>query len=205
MKLLVITQAVDQNDSDLGFFCRWLTEFARHAERVEVLTLREGTHSLPQNVVVHQLGKGKIRRALQVIRFAWVLKYDAVFVHMNPEYLVVAGWLWRVLGKKTALWYTHKSVDLKLRIAVLFASIIFTASKESFRLRSKKVRVMGHGIDTDFFTPDQNVARGSHILSVGRLMQSKRHDLAIEAAAREGREVRIAGEGPLRKELESLA
>ena len=64
---------------------------------------------------------------------------------------------------------------------------------------------MGHGIDSDFFSPDASVARGKWILSVGRLMQSKRHDLAIRFAMQEEKELRIAGEGPERMHLEALA
>lgn len=192
MRILICTQVVDKNDPVLGFFVRWIEEFKKHCE-VEVVSLKD-------------LGSGgKVARAWRLLRRVRGGKYDAVFVHMNPEYLVVAGWLWRLRGKKTALWYTHKSVDLKLRIAEQFADVILTASKESFRLPSNKVRVMGHGIDTDFFTPDQGVVRGNSILSVGRLMKSKRHDLAIEVAAREHRELRIAGDGPERKNLEALA
>ena len=192
MKLLICTQVVDKNDPVLGFFVRWIEEFEKYCE-VEVISLKT-------------LGSGgRLVRAWRLLRLSMRLEYDAVFVHMNPEYLIAAGWLWRLRGKKTALWYTHKSVDLKLRIAERFADVIFTASKESFRLRSYKVRVMGHGINTDFFTPDPSVMRGNAILSVGRLMKSKRHDLAIQAAAREHRELRIAGEGPERKNLESLA
>ena len=192
MKLLICTQVVDKNDPVLGFFVRWIEEFKKHCE-VEVISLKT-------------LGRGgKVMRALRLVRLESTRKYEAVFVHMNPEYVVAAGWLWRLRGKKIALWYTHKSVDLKLRIAERFADVILTASKESFRLPSKKVCVMGHGIDTDFFTPDASVARNNSVLSVGRLMKSKRHDLAIRSAAREHRELRIAGEGPERKNLESLA
>ncbi len=212
MKLLIIAQTVDTGDSDLGFFVRWIEEFAKHCERVEVICLREGKHNLPQNVRVHSLGKehGAASRAVYAWRFlslAWRLRgdYDVVFVHMNQEYVVLAGWLWRLLGKKIVLWYTHKSVNLKLRVAVFFAHIVFTASKESFRLKSSKVRVMGHGIDTDFFSPDPSAVRGDWILSVGRLMKSKRHDLAIQEAVREGKELHIAGEGPERAHLEALA
>jgi glycosyltransferase involved in cell wall biosynthesis len=67
------------------------------------------------------------------------------------------------------------------------------------------VRVLGHGIDTTFFTPDSSVVRGSWALSVGRLMKSKRHDLAIKIAAAKSQELRIAGEGPERQNLEKLA
>ncbi|MEK7613188.1 MAG: glycosyltransferase [Patescibacteria group bacterium] len=192
MKLLICTQVVDVHDSDLGFFVRWIEEFKKYVE-VEVISLKDLG------------GGGTLSRALHLIRLAKKLDYDAVFVHMNPEYLVAAGWLWRIRGKKTSLWYTHKSVNLKLRIATFFADIIFTASTESFRLPSKKVRVMGHGIDTVFFTPDPSVLRGDWLLSVGRLMKSKRHDLAILMAAKEGKTLRIAGEGPEQQYLENVA
>ncbi len=218
MKLLIVTQTVDYGDPVLGFFVRWIEEFAKHAERIEVICLKEGLpagqagkHELPANVRVYSLGKEKgvsrVKYALNFYRYMWRLRhdYDTVFVHMNPEYLVAAGALWRLMNKRIALWYTHKSVNLKLRIAVLFSHIVFTASKESFRLQTKKLRVMGHGIDTNFFSPDSTVARGDWALSVGRLMPSKRHDLAIAAAVQEGRELRIAGEGPERKSLEILA
>ena len=208
MRLLIVTQAVDRTDSDLGFFVRWIEEFAKHCENVIVICLREGEYSLPDNVEVAALGRAS--RFLRAVRL-WHIsiarrgKYDAVFVHMNPEYIVVAGPLWRLMHKRIALWYTHKSVDLKLRIAEVFADRIFTASKESFRLKSNKVRVMGHGIDTEFFSPDPSIVRGDWLLSVGRLMPSKRHDLAIQIAVKEGRALRIAGEGPERARLEALA
>jgi len=207
MKLLICTQAVDVGDSDLGFFVRWIEEFAKQCEKVTVVCLHKGEYSLPNNVEVCVLGNApRFVRTLRLWRIciARCREYDAVFVHMNPEFIVAAGLLWRILRKRVALWYTHKSVNLKLRIAVLLVHIVFTASKESFRLRSKKVRVVGHGIDTDFFSFDANAVRGDFLLSVGRLMPSKRHDLAIRAAAFVDRELRIIGEGPERENLEAL-
>ena len=201
MKLLIITQALDTNHPILGFFHRWVEEFAKHCEYIHVIALQTGKYDVPKNVTVHSLGKEKatqgdtmiyhsvwkIGYAMKFFTLAWKLRheYNAVFVHMNPEYVVFAGWWWRATGKKIGLWYTHKSVDLKLRIAEFFANVVFTASEESFRLASKKVQVMGHGIDTDFFKPNSATVREAHLLSVGRLMPSKRHDLAIRAAADE--------------------
>lgn len=208
MKLLICTQTVDTGDSDLGFFVRWIEEFAKHCEKVTVICLREGKHSLPNNVEVFTLGKTS--RILQTVRL-WRIcisrrhEYDAVFVHMNPEYIVATGFLWKLMHKRIALWYTHKSVDMKLRVAVMLADVIFTASKESFRLSSKKVHVMGHGIDTDFFSTDTSIVRGDWWLTAGRLNKSKRHDLAIRMAAQAGKELHVIGTGPERSSLDALA
>ncbi len=208
MRLLICTQTVDSNDPVLGFFHRWIAEFAQHADHVIVICLRKGVHALPANVEVISLGeRGRSIRALELctIAFGRRREYDTVFVHMNPEYLAAAGWLWKLLRKKIALWYTHKSVDLKLRFAIKFVNVIFTASEESFRLSDPRVVVVGHGIDTEFFTPTLEIHRGTHILSAGRLAESKHHDLIIRAAKIAKRPLRIAGEGPKRDALEQLA
>ncbi len=208
MRLLICTQAVDRDDPALGFFLAWIERLARECEHVLVVCLRKGIHTLPKNVEVISLGeRHRFLRGLEVCAIALGrhAEYDAVFVHMNPEYIVAAGWLWRLMQKKVVLWYTHKSVNLRLRIATFFANTVLTASKESFRLPSRKVAVVGHGIDTAFFAPVSPEMRGEWVLSVGRLMQSKRHDLAITGAAQAGRRIRIIGEGPERPALEKLA
>ncbi len=162
MRLLIVTQVVDTEDPILGFFVRWIEEFAKHCEKVTVVCLRKGKHSLPKHVEVIALGEHhRIRRTFELcaISFGRRAEYDAVFAHMSPEFVVAAGWVWRLFGKQAGLWYTHKSVTVWLRIAEFISHDIFTASKESFRLPSKKVIVTGHGIDTEFFSPDTSVVR----------------------------------------------
>jgi len=208
MKLLITTQALDINDPVLGFFVRWVEEFALHCEQVTVICLRKGEYTLPPNVRVFALGGGnKISRSYKLLKGAYKFRnnYDAVLVHMNPEYLVAAGFLWRMLGKRTVLWYMHKSVNLKLRVATLLVNAVVTATRESFRLPTKKLTILHHGIDTEYFCQDASVPRGSHWLSVGRLNVSKRHDLIVREAAEAGAALRIAGEGPERSRLEALA
>lgn len=212
MRLLIVTQVVDRNDPILGFFHTWVEEFSKQCERVEIICLKEGSHSFPAHVRVHSLGKEKKKEAVYIyairfFRLAWKLRndYDAVFVHMNVEYLMLAGILWRQLKKRVVLWYVHGKVSLRLRVATFFADEVLTASPESFRLKTSKVRVVGHGIDLSFFYPDPQSVRGMHLLSVGRLMPVKRHDLLIRTAASLRRPLRIAGDGPARVALQNLA
>ena len=205
MKLLIITQKVDKNEQLLGFFIEWLRLFAEKFEKITVLCLEKGEYDLPGNVKVISLGKdrgyGKFK---QFFNFYFLIlkyhrEYDAVLVHMNPIWVVLGGYFWKLFDKKIFLWYTHKSITLKLRIAVIVADIIFTASPESFRLNSKKVVVTGHGIDTDLFKPNsefENPAlkeRGLpgevgrqdsklRLLSIGRISPVKGYETLIDAA-----------------------
>jgi len=179
MKLLIITQTVDINDQILGFFHRWLLEFAVNCEQVTIICLQKGEYDVPDNVKVLSLGKeggiSKIKYIRNFYKYIWQERknYDAVFAHMNPEYVVLGGVFWQLWHKKIALWYTHKSVNLKLRVATFFADIIFSASKESFRLLTKKLNIMEHGIDVEQFVPSSQKLKENIILSVDRISPTK--------------------------------
>ena len=189
MRLLIITQKVDQNDDVLGFFHEWIKRFAERCERVEVICLYEGVHNLPENVRVHSLGKeigvGRLGRILGLYKYLWELRaaYDSVFVHMNPEYVALAGWWWRLTGKRIVLWYTHREVDLKLRIAAFFTNVIATAAPESMRLSSRKTKVVGHGVDVARFSssPVHPISDAPKLVSVGRITPIKDVQTMIDA------------------------
>ncbi|MFA4833280.1 MAG: glycosyltransferase family 4 protein [Patescibacteria group bacterium] len=203
MKLLILTQKVDIDDDILGFFHDWIKEFAKHCERVTVVCLQRGRYELPKNVRVLSLGKdeflrlgkysGFIRKLVATLRFYNCIiqerkKYDKVFVHMNPEYIVLGGIFWKLGGKKIALWYTHKAVDLKLKLAAKLADIIFTASEESFRLPSRKVKIVGHGINIERFqvqsrAPGVEIINNNKfiIITVGRISPVKDYETMIKA------------------------
>ncbi len=179
MKLLIITQVVDIKDDNLSFFHEWLSMFSNFCEEITVICLYKGDYRLPENVKVVSLGKESGKSKLKYLYrfYRNILKeknnYDRVFVHMNTEYVILGGLLWRMWKKRISLWYTHKNVDWKLRIAEKLVHIIFTASEKSFRLPSKKLYVMGHGINTEIFKPAEKNTRGKILLSVGRFSATK--------------------------------
>ena len=189
MKLLVITQKVDKNDQLLGFFIQWLKLLSDKFDQLEVLCLEKEEYDLPSNVNVHSLGKdrgeSKLKQLLNFNFLLLTLHYDAVLVHMNPIWMVLGVLFWKIMGSKTFLWYTSGGVTFKLKIAEKFADKIFTASSESFRLKSIKVIVTGHGIDTELFKPNPNKLSTTNyqlrILSVGRISPVKNYGILIEA------------------------
>lgn len=184
MKLLIVTQTVDTEDPVLGFFVRWIEDLSKRAESVEVICLKKGTYSLPNNVRVHSLGKpaSRVKYIWNFYKYIFSLRYDSVFVHMNQEYVLLGGWWWRLGGKKVLLWRNHALGDLFTRAAVLLSNRVFYTSSQSFTARYKKSLQMPVGIDTNFFKPDPLVSKKPNsILFLGRIAPVKKVEEFIEA------------------------
>lgn len=187
MKLLIITQKVDENDQLLGFFIQWIKEFAFNFEQIKVLCLEKGEFQLPKNVIVKSFNKDRgASKIVQLFNFFSLIarenEYDAVFVHMNPIWIILGAWYWRLFGKKIYFWYAHKSVTSKLKLAEKFSDVIFTSTAEGFRFNSNKIRVVGQGIDTNYFSPDKfNKPKTNTLLSVGRIAPVKNYEPLIMA------------------------
>lgn len=185
MKLLIVTQVVDTEHPILGFFHRWIEEFAKYCEQVHVICLQAGKHSLPANVTVHSLGKeagkGKLAILVRFYSLIWSLRkeYDNVFVHMNQIYVILGAPFWRAFGKRIGLWYAHGSTPFSLKIAEKMTDRVFTCSLDSFKIPSKKVLVTGHGIDTARFV-EQTVPKDLDLITVGRITESKNLITLIE-------------------------
>ncbi|KND50767.1 MAG: hypothetical protein ABA06_04755 [Parcubacteria bacterium C7867-001] len=194
MRLLVVAQTVDEKDPVLGFFHTWLNELAVRVEQIEVICLTEGVHHLPENVRVHSLGKEKGRPLLgglaYAVRFkllAWKLRhtYDRVFVHMNQEYILVAGPMWKLLQKPVYLWRNHYAGSFLTDIAAVFATKVFCTSKDSYTARYTKTKLMPVGVDLARFVTSPQTARGARsILFLARMAPSKRPQLLLDALAK---------------------
>ncbi|MDP3764861.1 MAG: glycosyltransferase family 4 protein [bacterium] len=188
MNLLILTQKVDKNDDNLGFFHRWLEQFSKNTGKLFVVANYLGNYALPPNVRLESLGRekglGRIRRYLNFYKYLFEIlpKTDAIFVHMIPAWVILVWPIALIFRKKIYLWYTHKSVTFSLRLAETLVEKIFTASTESCRLDSKKIIITGHGIDTEYFKP-KDLPKNSEslkILSVGRITLSKDYEFLLE-------------------------
>ncbi len=195
-RLLIVTQVVDQDDPALGFFCTWLAELSKHFDRITVITLKEGTHSLPQNVTVYSLGKEHTpSRLAYVYRFYSLItrhraRYDVVFVHMNQEYVLLGGLLWRLWGKKVTLWRNHYAGSSWTRLAGKLAHTVFCTSKSSYTARFANTVFMPVGVSLERFAPVPGVMRDpGSILWLGRLTPAKRLEVLFDALEQLGEPV----------------
>ena len=186
MQLLIVTQAVDLDDPVLGFFHQWIQEFSKRCDKLSVICLKEGRHSLPANVSLYSLGKergaSRIKYLWNFYRYIWKLRneYDAVFVHMNQEYVLLGWKLWWPMRKRVILWRNHRKGSTLTRLAGLLSHTVCYTSESAYVASFKNAVRMPIGIDTNFFKPDTG-ADPLSILFLGRLDPVKNADVLIGA------------------------
>lgn len=188
MKLLILTQKIDQNDDVLGFFHAWVGKLALFYENITVIALGVGDYNLPPNVKVLSLGKesrpSRLNYVMNFYKYIWRQRenYDKVFVHMNQEYVILGGIFWRIFRKRISLWRNHEKGGLLIRLAVWLAHQIFCTSPFAFVARYKKTKIMPVGVDADFFRNENKERTKNSLLSLGRIAPVKNIHVLIEAA-----------------------
>lgn len=193
---------IDPEHDIAGFVLDWIRALAARLERLEVVALEVADQAgagLPENVRVHSLGKEKgfsrprLLLQSQIALARALARADFLFCHMMPVYALVSAPLCKARGIPLLLWYTHQHLDLKLRLAVRAADLVVTAAPEAMRVATPKKRVLGHGIDTERFSPGplREGAGPLRVVSVGRLSPVKRLEFLVETAGY------LAGQGRL--------
>jgi len=194
--LLYLNLAVDDKDTSLGFANSWLYQFAKEFNDVDVITLKDSTenNNLIDNVKIFGIKSSekysKIEKLFQLRKLIIDLfaskKYDFIFSHMSPLLLVLVV----LFGKKNKipkiLWYTHPepqelSKKLILFLSLKFSNKVVTASNSSFPYKSKKVHVIGHGIDAKLFFSKRKTLENQNFLMLSRVTKSKNLEIVIDS------------------------
>ena len=191
MKVIMVTPRVDEQDPVLGFIPTWVNSLASRLERLDVITLGHSENSkLSENVTVYSLGKrsGKPGKLLYLNGSMLGLirnKPDVMFCHMSPSLAAITAPYGKLFGVPVVWWRTHGGINMATRFVHFLADKIATASKESFRIKSDKVIITGHGIDTDRFKPlaaAKSDRKKKSILAAGRISPVKDYETFIGAA-----------------------
>ena len=218
MRLLLFNLMTDERDPVLGFACGWIRELAARCEVVDVVTMYRGVYQLPSKVRVFSAGRerglSKPRRLLNFYRHLLPLlasrRYDACFAHMMPLFAGLAGPMLSARGIPMTLWYTHRGRSAQLRLGAALSRRVVSADASSFPYATDKLRVIGHGIDTEFYSPapspiprSQDEAGGSQapstdaehplVLQVARLAAIKHQATTIQAVAGTGARLALIG------------
>jgi glycosyltransferase involved in cell wall biosynthesis len=205
-RLLLFNLRTDIDDHILGFTTQWINALAPYYEAIDVLTTHAGTLALADNVQVFSVGRergaGKVQRAANFYKHLTQLllthKYDACFAHMQPLFAVMASPLLQLRGIPITTWYTHRQMSRTIALAERVSYRIMSAVESSFPMKTPKLRVLGHGIDTEFFAPDTSVAQQQppRIVQVARLTDIKHQHILLEAAHDLDCEIVFVGDVP---------
>ena len=204
MNLLLFNLKTDADDGVLGFTTDWVNAFAREYDHVFVITMEAGRVVVADNVTVYSVGKEKgyseSRRLFEFYRILFrVLRRNSIgacFAHMMPLFALMAWPLLKLRGIPTVLWYAHKSVTPVLRLAHIVVDRVVTANPEGFRIPSRKVSFIGHGISVDKFSVMGRPPAGIFtLISVGRISAIKNVDIILSGFAEA---LKRAGPGSMR-------
>lgn len=190
MRLLFLTRLVDRKAGLGGFTYHWVKALSENVANLDVICLEAGdTSGLPDNCRVYSLGKesgaGRWKEFWRFHSLArqLVSRCDGILAHQNPEYGILVAFWAKLYNKKLIGWYTHKAVTFRLKLLTMLADRMITASAESFRYVSPKLKVLHHGIDVEHFAMKPRInAVVPTLLSINRLSPSKNIDLILKVA-----------------------
>jgi glycosyltransferase involved in cell wall biosynthesis len=204
--LYIFNLSTDEDNSLLSFTQDWVLAFKDIVTDVSVISTWVGSHSLPSEIKVTQIGGGNlIRRGMALIRLTKVgftivrnRREAIVFHHMSTKTAALLGPLFWISGVKQGLWYSHSHVTRELLFAERYMNKIYSSTLESLPISSTKARFTGHGINVSKFPELKSHPRSMAVLSLGRIARIKRNENLIDAISKSKREVKeIHLVGPL--------
>ena len=183
MRILLFNLATDLDDPILGFTTHWIWALAQRVERIYVITMRTGRVEMPANVQVYSVGKelgySEPRRLIAFYRHLWRIlnhgRIDLCFSHMMPLFTVLGAPLLKLQGIPIVTWYVHPQLTRILQMAHHLSNHMVSSLATAYPYKQDKLTVVGHGIDTDLFAPDNCTMLDDPplILYVGRLSPVK--------------------------------
>lgn len=170
-------------DSDvLAATSSWVKSFSSQISKVKVYATHVGRTDKIENVEIYEIGggsiKSKVKAFYRLIKIARLINRNSiVFYHMASKPAALLGLLFKLKGVKQGLWYSHSRAPLHLFPATVFVNEIFSSTKNSFPIQTKKLNAIGHGLTT----PSSNLVFEERIgkIMVGRLAKVKNIEKAI--------------------------
>ena len=188
MNILWFNLKIDENNQALSFALDWINTMSLKVDKIFVITMEKQKYNLNNNVIVFSLGKelgySRLRRFFVFYKLLFRIlrkeKIDVAFSHMNPLFVVMAGFFLKIKKIPIYLWYCHKSVTNILRLSVFLSEKIFTCSEISMNVKTRKKEVIGHGINLERFNQLDCIRKDNLLLYVGRISPVKNVHILID-------------------------
>lgn len=189
--LFLFNLEVDSQSRVLAAGLDWIIAFSEHCHKVIVFSTHVGEYKLPNNVTVIELSGpgflGKFRWFKNSTRALFMyLRTDGekiVFHHMSQYTVIFPGIFLRIFGARQGLWYAHAAKGITLYLAEKISNKTFTSAKGAFPIFSKKLTLLGQGVDTSKFSlafQENNDSKREGIFSLGRINSVKNLEKLLE-------------------------
>jgi glycosyltransferase involved in cell wall biosynthesis len=172
---------------------RWIEALARKPSvaHATVLALRTGRYELPGVGNVHQFGRSNRLAGLAAFYRAVARSLrprpDFFFIHQGGPYPVLLLPFKLFLGIPIIHWKAHPVINPGMAFYARWCDdLIFTSARAAFPMDLPKVRVVGQGVDTEFFRVEDRPPLGD-LIGVGRITPIKGIDQMIRAVAHANR------------------
>jgi len=203
LKLVFVTQTLDPGHAVLAQTLDLVRVLSSRVDELAIVARTDGWTEVPANASVATFdAPTRLRRVVAFERalLPSLRGADAVFVHMVPEFLILAAPFARARRVPLLLWYTHWHAGRALRLATRLTDVALSVDHASFPLESPKLRGIGHAIDVDVFRAAPARTDGSlRFLAVGRTARWKGLATLLDAFARargDGLEAALEIRGP---------
>jgi glycosyltransferase involved in cell wall biosynthesis len=205
-KVFFFTPKIDLSDPIFGHSLDWIRAISGKVNSLEVIAvhLENAPRNFGNNVHFSELGGGsfskRIKGFFKLIHFGFVASFGernqtVVIYHMLKEPGVIIGALLKLAKVHQILWYSHSANSIALKLTNCLVDQVFTPTINSYPIQSKKLRIIGHGIDSEKFNvlnaPKENQRDG--IISVGRISRIKKLESLIFAMANINEDVNFIG------------
>ncbi len=169
----MLVQSVDSyRPGPDGFIVDWVKALAAEVDNLIVLTYHYNSkEKLPDNIKVYEIhGRNFLTRntSLAFMTFRLAKKTDVIFAHILEVFGVMAGFIGKILRKKSVFWYSQGydfSGKFFPKVALFLVDKIFVSAvsiKESYEKTigkwvGKKVVILSQGLNLKHYRLGQNV------------------------------------------------
>lgn len=191
-KLLLFNLELDLDSKVLAASHDWVESFSKLYSEVIVFSTYVGKVSLPSNVSIIEVGGGTIckrivaiARLLSSIKIIWKEKNSYVALHHMSTYsAAILGPIFKVMGVRQGLWYSHSVKSASLAFSAKFVDFVYSSTQETLPYVSKKTRFFGHGIKVSRFesNPATHEEREG-IVSIGRYARIKNFESLLKVGS----------------------
>jgi glycosyltransferase involved in cell wall biosynthesis len=193
LRVVFICQAIDRDDPLHASAARWAETLAGKPSvaHVRVLALRTGRYDPPAFEDVYRFGRSNRLVGLAAfyrgVARSLRPRPDVFFVHQGGPYPALLLPFKLLMRIPIVHWKAHPVITPAMAFYARFCDdLILTSASAAFPMELSKVRVVGQGVDVEFFRP-QNRPHLADLIAVGRIAPAKGPERMITAVAHANR------------------